>query len=123
MHNTKPDGDRYDFLIRQPVGIRMAITVRQPDGTPANLAGYSAAGQIFKGVKALNRYNFSFEFAADRATGMLWVVVPAALANSIPYGKYLYEIHLIQPNQEPAPLLYGEVLIATAGGVSHASHS
>lgn len=86
------------------------VNVRNGDGTPINLTGFTVAAQIRKSYGSLNSYNFTCS-VFDAATGKVRMVLPAATSSTIKPGRYLYDIEVTSPSGEKLRVLEGIVLI------------
>lgn len=64
---------------------------------PVDLTDCTARGSVFKGWKAPDEYPFTFTFDPDPTTGKLTATMTADQAGGIPYGEYLFAIHVRNP--------------------------
>lgn len=86
------------------------VNVRNGDGTPINLTGFTIAAQIRKSYGSLNAYNFTCS-VFDAATGKVRMVLPASTSSNIKPGRYLYDIEVTSPLGEKLRVVEGIVLI------------
>lgn len=104
-----------DITARQGKDWVIKITVKDSDGTPLDLTGYSAAWQ----ARAMNG---AASTAAISKTSMLGggitiagsvitVTVPATDTAGVPTGAYAHELELTEPDGGKPPFLGGRLTV------------
>ena len=73
------------------------ITVSEADGTPKNLANYTARSQLRKSYYSTTATDFTVSIS-DSANGTITMGISAANTANIKAGRYVYDVE-IQNNQ------------------------
>lgn len=86
------------------------ITVRNSDGTPMNLTGYTAASQIRKSYGSTTAYNFNAS-VYDVNLGKIRIQLSDEESGLIKPGRYLYDVKITSSIGEKLRVVEGIVLI------------
>lgn len=86
------------------------ITVRNSDGSPMNLSGYTAASQIRKSYGSITAYNFNAS-VHDVDLGEIRLQLSDEESGAIKPGRYLYDIEITSSIGEKLRVVEGVVLV------------
>ena len=86
------------------------ITVRNSNGTPMNLYGYTAASQIRKSYGSTTAYNFNASIY-DVNLGKIRIQLSDEESGAIKPGRYLYDIEISSSAGEKLRVVEGIVLV------------
>lgn len=101
-------GAKANIIIDQGTDYSTILSVTNDDGTPTNLTGYTAAGQIRKNFASVNpTATFTITFNTDRSDGLLTASLPRATTGAITAGRYVYDIELTSAGDKTTRLVEG----------------
>lgn len=84
----------YDFSIEQGSSFSLTLTVKNSNGTPINLSGYSARGGIKYGYGSTG-YLINLNPQIQNATGgQIKISIPDSGTSSLPVTKAVYDIEV-----------------------------
>ena len=86
------------------------VNVRNGDGTPINLTGFTISSQIRKSYGSINSYDFTCS-VYDATSGKVRLLLPAATSSSMRPGRYLYDVEITSPIGEKLRVIEGIVII------------
>jgi hypothetical protein len=87
------------------------VTLRNQNGTPMNLTGYTVKSQFRKSYQSSQAFNFTTS-VFDATTGRIRLQLPADYSSTIRAGRYLYDIEITSPIGEKLRALEGIVVIS-----------
>jgi hypothetical protein len=97
-----------NLVIDQGTDFLTTITLTDDDGDPIDLSNYSGAGQIRKYYTSSNAVNFSV--TADEF-GVVSLSLSSAVTNTIPYGRYVYDVELTDQANQVSRIMEGLVTV------------
>lgn len=86
------------------------VVIYDDDGSPLDLTGYTATGQIRKSYYSSTSTPFTVTFATPRTTGKLIFSLTSAQTGSLSEGRYVYDI-VIQLNTAKTRVIEGVVTV------------
>jgi hypothetical protein len=100
-------GAKANILIDQGSDFSTSLTVTGDDGTPTNLSGYTASGQIRKHYTSSTSTNLEVAFAADRSTGVLTIALGRDVNENMEAGRYVYDVEITSSANNRSRLVEG----------------
>ena len=101
-------GAKANIIIDQGTDYSTVLSVTNDDGTPTNLSGYTAAGQMRKHyASSTPTATFVITFDTDRTTGLLTVSLAKSVTNAIPAGRYVYDVEITSSGDKTTRLVEG----------------
>lgn len=101
-------GAKANIIIDQGTDYSTVLSVTNDDGTPTNLSGYTAAGQMRKHyTSSAPTATFVITFDSDRTTGLLTVALAKSVTNAIPAGRYVYDVEITSSGDKTTRLVEG----------------
>lgn len=70
------------------------ITVNNDAGSPLNLTGYTAKGQVRKSYASTTQYDLHATVDADPTTGIIDIDLTASQTASMRAGRYVYDVEI-----------------------------
>ena len=84
-----------NLTIDQGTTIRSDVTVKDANGQPFDLTGYSAAAKMAKGYASTRtRSNLNTSIATDAATGVVTLSLTAAETTALDAERYVYDLEI-----------------------------
>jgi len=88
-------GAKANIIIDQGADYTTTLTVTNDDGTPTNLDGYQAAGEIRKHYSSSSATaSFDVSFSTDRSDGLLTISLTNTVTENITAGRYVYDVEV-----------------------------
>lgn len=85
--------DFVELQIESGATFSTEIIVREADGTPKNLASYSARSQMRKSYYSTTAIDFSINIT-DSSNGKISMELTAANTSNIRAGRYVYDVEI-----------------------------
>ena len=99
-----------NLALEQGADFNVNFTVRNKDLTPLNLLGYTASSKMRKHHTASTSYTFSINFV-DRVRGKISISMSDAITQTIPEGRYVYDVFIESANGTKTRVVAGMVLV------------
>lgn len=96
-----------NILIDQGADFSTSLTVTGDDGTPTNLTGYTASGQIRKHYTSSTATELDIEFATDRSTGVVTINLSRSVNEIMEAGRYVYDVEITSSANTRSRLVEG----------------
>ena len=101
-------GAKANIIIDQGTDYSTVLSVTNDDGTPTNLTGYTAAGQIRKHYSSSSpTATFDITFSADRSDGLITASLSRTTTANTAAGRYEYDIELTSIGDKRTRLVEG----------------
>jgi len=101
-------GAKANIIIDQGTDYTTVLSVTNDDGTPTDLIGYEAVGQIRKHYNSSTvAATFTISFSVDRSDGLLTASINREATSQIPAGRYVYDIELTSTGDKRSRLVEG----------------
>lgn len=108
---------RYDIVIEQGAGFRLAITWKDSEGKPVNLTGYTAKAQVRASHKAsaalLTFTTADASIVLGGAAGTIVLEADHEATEALARGG-VWDLKLTPPGKEPVRLLEGRAALKEA---------
>ena len=108
---------RHDLTIEQGATFRRTFTWKDAAGAPINLPGYTAALQVRTGPNSptpLIGLTTGAGITLGGAAGTIVVVMTDEQTDTLPHGKWRWDLKLTSPGGEDVRLLEGAVAVTAA---------
>lgn len=99
-----------NLTIEQGADYDVDFTIRNDDGTPLNLTGYTAESVVKKHSSSVSSYPFNVTFI-NRAAGEIAISMASTTTSTLSEGRYLYDVVLTSPNNFKSRVIQGSVLV------------
>jgi len=86
------------------------ITVAATNGQPLNLTGYTVAAQMRKSYKSSLAYSFTASIY-DANAGKIRLQLTPSQSESIPAGRWLYDVEITSPTNSKKRVVEGIVTV------------
>jgi len=96
-----------NILIDQGADFSTSLTVTGDDGTPTNLTGFTASGQIRKHYTSSTATELDIEFATDRSTGVVTINLSRSVNEMMEAGRYVYDVEITSSANNRSRLVEG----------------
>ena len=100
---------KYNIVAEQGATFNLNFRV-ETDGTPWNLSDYTFAMQVRRSSSS-NTTLLNITSATMTAIGQVSVTVPATTMNSVPAGRWVYDIELTSSGDEVTRILEGRFIV------------
>jgi hypothetical protein len=100
---------KYNIVAEQGATFNLNFRV-ETDGTPWNLSDYTFAMQVRRSSSS-NTTLLNITSATLTAIGQVSVTVPATTMNSVPAGRWVYDIELTSSGDEVTRILEGRFIV------------
>lgn len=100
-----------NLTIEQGADFQINLTVRNKDGTPLNLLGYTASSNLRKHYTSTSTYPFILTFV-DRINGRISLEMSDAVTATLTEGRYVYDIFIESSNGKKTKVVYGMVIVS-----------
>lgn len=80
----------YDFILYQGATFEREVEVTLPSGSAFPLTGYTPRMQMRENYES----ETAFDFSCSVVNGKIKISMSAAAANSIPAGRYVYDLEI-----------------------------
>lgn len=97
--------------IHQGADFQINLTVRNRDGTPLNLLGYTASSELKKHYASATSYPFVLTFV-DRANGRVSLEMSDSVTSNLVEGRYVYDIFIESVNGKKTKVVHGMALVS-----------
>lgn len=89
----------YDIVIDQGSDFFLDVTIKDSNGNPTDLSGYSARAQI-RPAKASEDLTASFTctIVSPATDGKVQMALPNAVSKEVVAGSYFYDLEIFTPN-------------------------
>jgi len=96
-----------NLTVDQGATFNSDVTVKDTNGNPFNLTGYTASAKMAKGYQSTKtRVAMTCTISGDRATGIITLSLTADQTNNLDDGRYVYDLEILQPSYHQSfPLL------------------
>jgi len=84
---------RSDLYIDQGSDFSVIVSLRNQDGTPIDLTGFTVKSQFRKSYQSSFATDFIVD-AADATLGKIRIRLPADTSSAIKAGRYLYDVEI-----------------------------
>lgn len=98
-------------IIDQGADFTTTIPVTSANGSPVDLTGYTGAAQMRKHYDAKKYYTFTITFPTPRANGNVVMSMTANTTNSIPAGRYVYDLEITAADGAKRRVVEGMVTV------------
>ena len=86
-----------NLTIDQGASFSSDVTVKDANGNPFNLTGYTAAAKLAKGYASTRtRSNFTSTVAADATTGLVTLALTSTQTAALDAERYVYDLEITQ---------------------------
>ena len=86
-----------NLTIDQGATFTSDVTVKDANGNPFNLTGYTAAAKLAKGYASTRtRSNFTSTVAADATTGLVTLALTSTQTAALDAERYVYDLEITQ---------------------------
>ena len=102
-----------DIYIDQGSTFSSTISVKNTNGTPYNLTGYSVRGQIRKTYSSLTAISFATYVTAP-LTGVVGISLTATQTRGMKFGRYVYDVEIYNNGGHVLRIAEGQVEISPA---------
>jgi hypothetical protein len=102
---------KYDFFIYQNQALTKRFLIKEIDGSPSNLTGYSLTGKV---KKNFSDNNFLLDLSPNifNATqGIIQFSLDSQETKNLPIGEFLYDIHRFSDSLNKEILVAGKIKI------------
>jgi hypothetical protein len=99
-----------NLALEQGADFNVNFTVRNKDLSPLNLLGYTASSKMRKHYTASTSYTFEITFV-DRVKGKISIRMSDAITQTIPEGRYVYDVFIESSNGTKTKVVAGMVLV------------
>lgn len=86
-----------NFPVEKYADFSKELTITNENGSPLNLAGYTAAAKMKRSYTSSTSYDVRVEFL-DRVAGVIRIYLTNEDTSDIPAGRYVYDVVLTSPN-------------------------
>ena len=100
-----------NLSIEQGADLQINLTVRNKDGTPLNLLGYTASSNLRKHFTSTTTYPFTVTFI-DRANGRISLQMEDVITATLVEGRYVYDIFIQSSNLKKTKVVHGMVIVS-----------
>lgn len=100
-----------NLTIQQGADFKINLTVRNKDGSPLNLLGYTASSLLKKYYSSPLTYPFIVNFV-DRANGRISLEMTDTVTSKLNEGRYVYDIYIESSNMFKTKVVYGMALVS-----------
>jgi hypothetical protein len=100
-----------NLYIDQGSTFNSIVTLKNQDGTPMNLTGFTVKSQFRKSYKSSQAFTFTAS-VFDATTGRIRLQLPANTSSAVRAGRYLFDIEITSPSSEKYRALEGIVVIS-----------
>ena len=99
---------KVNLVIDQGTTFATSFTLNDEDGFPLVLNAHSGSSQMRKHFSSNNFYSFT---VSTDANGNVQLAMNAATTNSIPAGRYVYDVELTDPSFNVSRVIEGIVIV------------
>lgn len=99
-----------NLYLDQGSDFSVIVTLKNQNGTPINLTGYTIASQFRKSYQSSSSTNFTTSIY-NAAEGKVRLQLTAAASSAIAAGRYLYDVEITAGNGEKKRALEGIIVI------------
>ncbi len=86
-----------NLTIDQGATFTSDVTVKDSNGNPFNLTGYTASAKMAKGYQSTKtRRIITCTIAGDRTTGIITLSMTADETGALEEGRYVYDLEILQ---------------------------
>ena len=103
-----------NLLIDQGSTFTISVLIVDDNDNPIDFTGYSAQSEMRKSYMSANAYSFNVSLNSN---GFISLGMSANTTNSIPAGRYVYDIELTDPNSNIIRIAQG--IATVTPGVTH----
>lgn len=101
-----------DINIDQGSSFSSTINVKDANGLPFDLDGYSARGQIRKSYASLTAINFSTVVLAPTTLGQVGVSLTSAVTKTLKAGRYVFDVEIYNISNDVIRIAEGQVNVS-----------
>lgn len=99
-----------NLYIDQGSDFNVVVTLKNQDGSPMVLTGYTVKSQFRKSYQSSSATEFTAS-VYDATNGKVRLQLPAASSSAIAAGRYLYDVEITSPLGERKRALEGIVVL------------
>lgn len=99
-----------NLIVEQGADYDVDFTIRNDDGSPLNLTGYTAASVMKKTYTSVRSYPFVVTFI-NRLAGEISISMGKTETASLKEGRYVYDIVLTSPQSIANRVIQGNILV------------
>tara|TARA_Y100000114_G_C11680428_1_gene288337 strand:+ start:74 stop:415 length:342 start_codon:yes stop_codon:yes gene_type:complete len=86
-----------NLSIDQGATFNSDVTVKDSNGNPFNLTGYTASAKMAKGYQSTKtRTQITCTISGDASTGVITLSLTADQTNALDEGRYVYDLEILQ---------------------------
>jgi hypothetical protein len=100
-----------NLTIEQGADFQINLTVRNKDGTPLNLLGYTASSNLRKHYSSTTSYPFIVTFI-DRINGRISLEMTDSVTANLTEGRYVYDIYIESGNGKKTKVVHGMAIVS-----------
>lgn len=100
-----------NLTIEQGADFQINLTVRNKDGSPLNLLGYTASSHLRKHYSSTTSYPFIVTFI-DRINGRISLEMSDTVTGTLTEGRYVYDIYIESTNGKKTKVVYGMAIVS-----------
>ena len=100
-----------NLTLEQGTDFSVNLTVRNSDGSPLNLLGYTASSEVRKHYTSSTKYPFDVTFA-DRAQGKISLTMTDTATALINEGRYVYDVYITSSNGNKSRVIAGMLFVS-----------
>ena len=100
-----------NLTLEQGTDFSVNLTVRNSDGSPLNLLGYTASSEVRKHYTSTTKYPFDVTFA-DRSLGKISLTMTDTATALINEGRYVYDVYITSGNGNKSRVIAGMLFVS-----------
>lgn len=99
-----------NLYIDQGSDFSAIVTLKNQDGTPINLTGFTLKSQLRKSYQSSSAVDFNVSIY-NASEGKIKMQLPASSSSGLIAGRYLYDVEITSPTNERKRALEGIVVL------------
>lgn len=107
-----------NYEVEQGADFIQDIDLRDPNGNPLDLTGYSAASKIRK-FPTSEKYNIVTVIFRDRVKGAIRLFLSKDITSSLSSGRNYYDLMLTRPDGIVEKALEGSIIVNTSSTIGY----
>jgi hypothetical protein len=106
---------QFDFSGRQAIQRgstrRIQFAFKQTNGNSINLTGCTAIAGFKSAVNSVDQYDLTVTIDEPRTRGSVLLVIPGALTQGLPTGRYHWDLLITMANGDPWRPVFGALIL------------